>query len=213
VPVGHTCRCGSDFLPTQGRKLRIKKMKTFKIFVFTEIVFLSLVTYGLCQESSEVFRIFFSSDKASYQSQDEIEFTLAFHNITRDDRYIYIDNFYYALLFTVTDEAENKQSIEMTIKYDIMWDKNNFKLVKAGEVYDYKIRAKIRKEKNPVIDFKDSLFRLTHPGTFKIYATFQGWDGMTTDTNGKQVPISQYLGLENVFLGQSISNTILIEIK
>ena len=187
--------------------------KKLIIFIVLEITIFSLVVNGYCQKSPQFFQLRITSDKKIYEAEGNIEFLLFFKNMTKEDMYIYIADIYNADLLTITDETGNSQPSETTVIYDVMWNERDYKLVKAGEEYKWNIKAKIRKEKNPVIDFGDSLIRLTHPGKFKIFVTYEGWDGVTTDKDGKQITISRKLGLKNVFVDSIISNTILIEIK
>ncbi|MFH1092917.1 MAG: hypothetical protein V1739_02025 [Candidatus Omnitrophota bacterium] len=188
-------------------------MKKLIIFTVIGIAIFSLAITGRCREASQVFQFTITSDKKIYKPEDNMEFLLILKNITPEDRYIYIEDIYNADLFTITDEAGNNQPSERTIMYDIMWDEKDYKLVKAGEEYKRNIKAKIRKEKNSVIDFDDSLIKLAHSGKFKVFVTYDGWDGITVDTDGKEIAISKKIGLKNVFVDSLISNTILIEIK
>jgi len=62
------------------------------------------------------------------------------------------------------------------------------------------------------IDFEDSLIRLPGPGLYRIRGVYRGWDGMTTDLEGRTVRISRKLGLENVFTGEIRSEEALLEV-
>lgn len=154
-----------------------------------------------------------STAKNTYRIGDTIKFMLTFTNRTKEDRYIYFDGLYNAHLFNVTGKSGIKAPFVGKVIYDVMWSKEHYKLIKSGGNFKCEIKAEVRKDKGIVIDFKDSLIEISHPGKYKIFVSYEGWDGITTDKNGEQIEISDFLGLKNVFTNELVSNTILREIK
>lgn len=186
-----------------------------KSMLFTVIgsVLFAFVLPGYCEEPAKVFQLTLTSDKTVVTAGERIEFQIIFKNLSPEDRYMYIENIDNADVFTITDTEGNIHPAVITVAYDMMWDEKNYKLVKTGEEYSWKITATIRKEKEYVLDFGDSVITVAHPGKCQVVVTYHGWDGIVTDTEGKQIALSKKLGLKNVFVDTVVSNTMMIEIQ
>ena len=172
-----------------------------------------MVSGGYGQSFDRPLKLTLSAEKNIYALGDEIEFSLDFMNTSPQDIYIYVSNLDRAKLFNMTDEKGNKPSYQTAAVYDVMWNQEDYKLIKAGGHYVWKIKAKVLNNKGPMLDFGGSTIRLTGAGKFQMSVVYQGWDGLTSDKNGKPIAISKKLGIKNVFVGMLTSNTVPIELK
>jgi len=202
----------------------MKKILIINLLFFVALCFCQVinVTYAITPPDTETYAtprqqplvLEVQSDKQLYRVGDTITFILNFENKTLEDRNIYIENIYWGTHFKVTDETGTAQPSEYSVIYDLVWSEDLYHLVKAKEVYRHTIVANIvgDSEGNLMIDFNDSFIKLNQLGKFDVFVSYEGWDGTTTDKDGKAVPISEKFGFENVFLGKLKSNTITIEI-
>ena len=176
------------------------------------VAMLLICTTCYCLAIWEPLKLTLKSDKGAYRVGDEIEFILNFQNTSKIDVCTYINTHYPAHSFNITNEAGTKQLAETLIKYDTVWAKENYKLIKAGENFKWIVKARVLKDKGLYLDFKDSSIRLVGPGEFRAAFRYKGRDGLTTDEEGRQIHISEKFKLQNAFIGDLISNTISIKI-
>lgn len=168
------------------------------------------------------------SDKSEYKVGDEIQFTLTLKNIAAAAERIYLQPHDTATLFGFKD-AQGRilpVSLNYITRRDVMWAKEDFRSIKPGENFEWVIHAKLSKKlgnKNIQMDFKDSsivldfdrarVAGLSGTAEFNPFAHYQGWDGMTTDEQGKPIRVSEKLGMKNVFTGSLTSWVSTVEVK
>ena len=174
------------------------------------IILMLMVSVGYGED--QPLQLIIKSDKNVYEVGDEIEFLLEFINRSDKNSYIYLDEFYNAELFSIVDTEGNYKAIEQKVKYDLMWTKEGYKLIKEADRYRWNVKASIQDSSNPLIDFGDSLIKLERLGKFNITANYRGWDGITVDDDGQEISVSGYLGLKDAFVSTLTSNTITIEV-
>ena len=162
---------------------------------------------------SKSLQLILSVDKQIYSVGENINFLLTFKNVSMERIHIFEPEYYYAELLRIIDEKNNTMRWKRKVFYDLMWSKDDFKLIEPKSNHKWVITGMIALCNGKLlINFGDSVIFLKKAGKYEVSVEYEGWDGLTTDKIGKTISVSEALSLKNVFIGSLISNTIGFEI-